>query len=73
MRNAVKKLERAMEKSQHELADVERRLADGALYEAPRKAELTELLQTRGRLQQQLSDQETEWLEKQEALEKLEL
>jgi ATP-binding cassette subfamily F protein 3 len=73
MRNAVKKLERAMENSQRELADVERRLADGALYEASRKGELTELLQTRGRLQQQLSDQESEWLEKQEALEKLEL
>ncbi len=71
-RNAVKKLEQAMEKIQGELARLEARLADSTLYEAARKAELTELLQKRGVLQQQLSEQESEWLEKQDALEMLE-
>jgi len=71
-RSAVKKLETAMEKCQGELARLEERLTDSALYEATRKPELTELLQQRGRLQQQLSDLESDWLERQEELERLE-
>jgi ATP-binding cassette subfamily F protein 3 len=71
-RSAVKKLETAMEKTQGELARLETRLADSTLYEMARKAELTDLLQERGRLQQQLSNLESDWLERQEELERLE-
>ena len=71
-RAALKKLETAMEKTQGELAKLEQQLADSALYEAARKAELTDLLHSRGRVQQQISDLETAWLERQDELERLE-
>ena len=69
---AVKKLETAMATVQSQLAELAARLADAALYEVARKAELTEILQARGRLQQARSDLESEWLTRQEELERLE-
>ena len=71
-RAAVKKLEAAIDKIQVQLAALAERLADAALYEVARKTELTDLLHSRARLQQELSDRESDWLCRQEELEQLE-
>ena len=71
-RAAVKKLETAIDKLQAQLTALAARLADTAIYEAARKRELTALLHERARLQQELSDLESNWLARQQELEQLE-
>ena len=71
-RAAVKKLEAAIEKIQVQLAALAERLAEAALYDVARKTELTDLLHSRARLHQELSDRESDWLCRQEELEQLE-
>ena len=71
-RAAVKKLETAIDKLQAQLTALAARLADTAIYESARKRELTALLHERARLQQELSDLESNWLARQQELEQLE-
>ncbi|MCG6656566.1 ATP-binding cassette domain-containing protein [Halomonas campisalis] len=65
--------EKAMEKVQGELAEVEEALADAELYiDAARKEELTATLARQGELKSRLDDLEAEWLAAEEALEEME-
>ncbi|MGE0483510.1 MAG: ATP-binding cassette domain-containing protein [Gammaproteobacteria bacterium] len=71
LRKEVARLEAAMDASRASLALLETRLADSALYEAARKADLQQLLREQGSLQQALATQEEAWLTAQEALDAL--
>ncbi|MEQ6917955.1 ABC-F family ATP-binding cassette domain-containing protein [Halomonas aquatica] len=65
--------EKAMEKVQAELADVEEGLGDAELYTDPaRKEELTEQLGRQGELKSRLEALEQAWLDAEEALEAME-
>nr|WP_297457816.1 ATP-binding cassette domain-containing protein [uncultured Halomonas sp.] len=67
------RIERDMGRVGDELAAVEARLGDAALYtDAARKAELTELLARQGELKSRLNGLEQAWLEAEEALERSE-
>jgi ATP-binding cassette subfamily F protein 3 len=59
-----------MEKHQQELRTLEERLADPAIYENNRSAELQQLLRTQGTLRQQLEENEEAWLTASEELER---
>ncbi|WP_027705494.1 ribosomal protection-like ABC-F family protein [Zymobacter palmae] len=61
--------EKALEKAQATIADIEQQLADPTLYEEARKAELLTLTQRQGELAAQVEALEAEWLEAEEALE----
>ncbi|HET8800984.1 MAG TPA: ATP-binding cassette domain-containing protein [Marinobacter sp.] len=65
-------LEREMETLQGQLAGLEAELSDPAVYEAPSKARLTELLARQARVTGRLGDVEAEWLEVVEAVEAME-
>jgi len=67
----VKSLEQQMQRSGHALKAMESQLADPELYDAANKARLKDLLAEQAALRQQAETQESEWLEVQEALEKL--
>lgn len=60
-----------MEKLTAELATLEERLADSAIYDISRKAELTECLQQQTKVKGALDDTEMTWLDAQEQLESL--
>ncbi|MEX0618280.1 MAG: ATP-binding cassette domain-containing protein [Pseudohongiellaceae bacterium] len=62
MRTRLKFLEKEIEKLQHRLSGIDRRLADQELYDEARKPELTALLQDQGQLQAELTASEEEWL-----------
>lgn len=60
-----------MEKLGAELTAIEEKLADSALYDISRKAELTECLQKQSQTKSALEETEMTWLDAQEQLESL--
>ncbi|WP_192456573.1 ABC transporter ATP-binding protein [Musicola keenii] len=71
LRKEIARLEKQMETLQNTLAGVEERLSDNAIYEAGRKNELTECLQTQSKTKAELEEVEMAWLNAQEQLEAL--
>ncbi|RJT42195.1 ABC transporter ATP-binding protein [Rahnella woolbedingensis] len=69
LRKQITKLEAQMEKLSTELATIEERLADSAIYDISRKAELTECLQKQTKVKGALEETEMTWLDAQEQLE----
>lgn len=69
LRKQVASLEQKMEKLSGELALFEAKLADSALYDISRKAELSEYLQKQNQAKSALEEAEMAWLEAQEQLE----
>ena len=69
LRKQITKLETQMEKLSTELAAIEERLADSAIYDNSRKAELTECLQQQTKVKGALEETEMTWLDAQEQLE----
>ena len=61
--------EKALENAQASISDIEQQLADPAIYEDARKAELLTLTQRQGELAAQVEALEAEWLEAEQALE----
>ena len=71
LRKQIAKLELQMEKLGAELTAIEEKLADSALYDISRKAELTECLQKQSQTKSALEETEMTWLDTQEQLESL--
>jgi ATP-binding cassette subfamily F protein 3 len=71
LRKQIAKLEQQMEKLGAELATVEEQLADSALYDISRKADLTACLQKQSQAKSALEETEMTWLDAQEQLETL--
>ncbi|CAI1190788.1 MULTISPECIES: ABC transporter ATP-binding protein [Serratia] len=69
LRKQIAKLEQQMEKLSAELAAVEEKLADSALYDISRKADLTRCLQQQSQAKSALEETEMTWLDAQEQLE----
>ena len=69
LRDQVKKLDRQMARLSAELAVLDDRLADPALYAASRRAEAEKLQHEQGQLKARLADVEAAWLDASEALE----
>jgi ATP-binding cassette subfamily F protein 3 len=67
----LRKLESQMEPLSARLASVEQTLADNEIYDASRKDELKQLLEEQITCKKMLAQLEGEWLEQQEALEKI--
>jgi ATP-binding cassette subfamily F protein 3 len=67
----VRKLEEQMAKLQEKKSSVDARLADPAIYDAANKEELKSLLMEQADCTKQLEQAESEWLEQQEALERI--
>jgi len=67
----IKKLEELMAKLQEKKVSVDARLAEPVIYDAANKEELKELLLVQADCAKQLEQAETEWLEQQEALERV--
>lgn len=71
LRKQIAKLEQQMDKLGAELATVEEQLADSALYDISRKADLTACLQKQSQAKSALEETEMTWLDAQEQLETL--
>jgi len=71
LKDAVKKLDTQMARLQKELAAIEQKVADPAMYEASRSAEVAKLLKDQGELKKKLAAAEEEWLAATEKLEAL--
>ncbi|MBC3251291.1 ABC transporter ATP-binding protein [Serratia fonticola] len=71
LRKQIAKLEQQMDKLSAELAAVEEQLADSALYDISRKADLTDCLQKQSQAKSALEETEMTWLDAQEQLETL--
>ncbi|MNG69594.1 putative ABC transporter ATP-binding protein YheS [compost metagenome] len=71
LRKQIAKLEQQMDKLGAELATVEEQLADSALYDISRKADLTACLQKQSQAKSALEETEMTWLDAQEQLENL--
>ncbi|QXN64376.1 ABC transporter ATP-binding protein [Serratia fonticola] len=71
LRKQIAKLEQQMDKLSAELAAVEEQLADSALYDISRKADLTACLQKQSQAKSALEETEMTWLDAQEQLENL--
>ncbi len=71
LRKSIERHEKALETLGNELAQVEAGLADTALYDNARKADLTACLQRQATIKTQLEQTETAWLDAQEQLETL--
>lgn len=71
LRKQIAKLEQQMDKLGAELAAVEEQLADSALYDISRKADLTACLQKQSQAKSALEETEITWLDAQEQLENL--
>ncbi|PWG60966.1 ATP-binding cassette domain-containing protein [Spiribacter halobius] len=69
LRRRVEDAVRALERTHGELAEMEKALADPALYAPERKGELNDLLRRQGRLEQRRDELEQEWMAAEEALE----
>ena len=69
LKNRVQTLERDVTRLSEELATVRAALADPGLYHGGDKERLTRLLKDQGRVQQQLDEVETAWLEASETYE----
>ncbi|HFR4113766.1 TPA: ABC transporter ATP-binding protein [Yersinia enterocolitica] len=71
LRKQIMTLEKQMDKLGSELATIEERLADSALYDISRKADLTQCLQQQTQVKSKLEETEMQWLDAQEQLENL--
>ena len=71
LRKQITTLEKQMEKLSSELASVEEKLADSAIYDSSRKADLTACLQQQIKVKGALEEVEMTWLDAQEQLEQL--
>lgn len=71
LRKQITKLEQQMEKLGETLAALEARLADSAIYDISRKAELTDCLQQQTKVKIELEETEMFWLDAQEQLEQM--
>lgn len=71
LRKQITKLEQQMEKLGETLAALEARLADSAIYDISRKAELTDCLQQQTKVKIELEETELSWLDSQEQLEQM--
>ncbi|MBN3130631.1 ABC transporter ATP-binding protein [Pectobacterium brasiliense] len=71
LRKQITKLEQQMEKLGEVLAALEARLADSAIYDISRKAELTDCLQQQTKVKIELEETELSWLDAQEQLEQM--
>ncbi len=69
LKNKLTKLEREMEKLNHEKDELEGLLADPAIYEADKKPQLKKFLQQQSQLSQSLEDVEEQWMQISEELE----
>jgi len=69
LKQRITALERQMEKHQQALRTLEERLADTAIYDNSRSAELREVLRTQGTMRQELEQTEEAWLAASEELE----
>jgi len=67
--DAIKAQENNLTRLNEQKENIEKRMADSALYEAKNKAELTALLQEQGQINSSLEEAEMLWLEAQESLE----
>ncbi|WP_282110044.1 ABC transporter ATP-binding protein [Shewanella algicola] len=66
------KLETQQQKISQRLAELETELADGSLYEAENKTKMTQVLNERTSLTQEMDESEMNWLELQEQIEAIE-
>ena len=66
------KLETQQQKIAQRLAELETELADGSLYDAENKAKMTQVLNERTSLTQEMDESEMNWLELQEQIEEIE-
>ncbi|MBB1528720.1 ABC transporter ATP-binding protein [Pectobacterium carotovorum subsp. carotovorum] len=71
LRKQITKLEQQMEKLGETLAALEALLADSAIYDISRKAELTDCLQQQTKVKIELEETEMSWLDAQEQLEQM--
>ncbi|MBA0168649.1 MULTISPECIES: ABC transporter ATP-binding protein [Pectobacterium] len=71
LRKQIAKFEQQMEKLGETLAALEARLADSAIYDISRKAELTDCLQQQTKVKIELEEAEMSWLDAQEQLEQM--
>ena len=71
LRKEIARLEKEMDKLNAQLASAEEKLGDSELYDASRKAELTECLQQQASAKTGLEECEMAWLEAQEQLERM--
>ncbi|MCC3749579.1 ABC transporter ATP-binding protein [Rouxiella badensis] len=71
LRKQITTLEKQMDKLSSELASVEEKLADSAIYDSSRKADLTACLQQQIKVKGELEEVEMTWLDAQEQLEQL--
>ncbi|WP_410013263.1 ABC transporter ATP-binding protein [Sodalis sp. C49] len=71
LRKSITRYEQQMEKRGAELAAIEAGLADAALYDISRKADLALALQQQAKVKSQLEEAEMAWLDAQEQLETL--
>ncbi len=71
LRKQIATWEKQMEKLSSELASVEAKLADSAIYDSARKADLTACLQQQIKVKGALEEVEMSWLDAQEQLEQL--
>ncbi|WP_409158791.1 ABC transporter ATP-binding protein [Pectobacterium sp. B2J-2] len=71
LRKQIAKFEQQMEKLGETLAALETRLADSAIYDISRKAELTDCLQQQTKVKIELEETELSWLDAQEQLEQM--
>lgn len=69
LRKQQQAAEKKMDKLAIQLAEIEESLADTELYEASRKAELTDILQQQAQLKSELEDVEMQWMALTEQLE----
>ncbi|WP_275556223.1 ABC transporter ATP-binding protein [Mixta sp. Marseille-Q2659] len=69
LRKQIAKLEKEMEKFNSQLAEAEAKLADSAIYDPARKADLTAALQQQAAAKSALEEREMAWLDAQEQLE----
>jgi ATP-binding cassette subfamily F protein 3 len=72
LRKRIEKTELEIARTETQLAEIQAQLANNELYEAPRKAELTDVLQREAALKVSAAALEESWLEDQQALEELE-
>ncbi|MEH0833385.1 ABC transporter ATP-binding protein [Pectobacterium cacticida] len=71
LRKKITKLEQQMETLSKTLVTFEARLADSAIYDISRKAELTDCLQQQTKVKIELEETELAWLDAQEQLEQM--
>ena len=68
LRNKLKKLEKSLEELEQQKSDIEQQLSSSAIYEEKNKHKLKELLLSRSKITEALTDAEESWLEVSETL-----